>query len=186
MNSPVSAVGSVFEIIGNFRDVGSIIAFFLTALFGITNFGAFGKADTASDNGPSIWGPILDFFAVKVLIFILVSAALGWSFATVNGFISARKSEMATILGYLFSLAWAITFVGLAGGMFISVESYGRQIYLAFSVAGVCIAIVLAMAKFREDEGPDVRVLRYKSGVSATFAAATAIMTVATYLTVNA
>lgn len=171
MQAPIQRLRDALSIIGSIKDLISFIGSGLALVFTITSASGF--------SGGASWAPIFALFPVKALVFITMSAAMGWTFAALVSWFSMRQSELELLFGAVFGIIWATILVGLAIGIFPLGDSADNSVFLIFSVIGLVISLTLSMSKLRTLRTGDVRYLRYQSGVTAIYAASTAVIALA-------
>lgn len=168
MQAPIQRTRDVFSIIGSIKDLVSFIGSGFALVFTISSASGLGDG--------SRWAPIFDLFPVRALVFVMMSAAMGWTFAALISWFSMRQSELELLFGAVFGIIWAAILIGLAMGIFFKGKSANTPIFLIFCVMGLIISLTLSMSKLRTLRTGDVRYLRYQSGVTAIYAASAAVI----------
>ncbi len=153
---PISSIADGLTIIGTFATFAAFIR-------GITDGSASGHQSLLSKLQEV---PL----AGKILLFIIIAAAIGWSMSAITIWLTKRRGEMELVFGHVLAACWAALLAGFAEWMFAG----GAVGTIPFSslmlLCGIFITFKLAITKYRLVHTSELEMIHARSGFLMTFA----------------
>lgn len=157
------ARGRPISFAADMKNVYDIVALLVTLLAGTLAFPSGG-----SIGGTGFFASALQHQPIRVVVFVVMAAAVGWTLASISSLVARNISEWAVVLTYFAAFAFAALLVSLADALF-GYGSAGNFVGPLLTTIGLCIACVMANTEYTLFEAEDIRSFQFKAGVLALF-----------------
>ena len=86
---------------------------------------------------------------IKILIVVLIAAAIGWGLATITDWLLRNQTELKVVAGHLVAIACASLVISSAEFMFGSQDGKATALMHILILIGTVISLVLARTRYR-------------------------------------